>query len=163
MGDTCCLCVPLNAGAKILGIFTILFTIALGVFSYFDDAFFHLMWPIILCYIIMSIIWLGALLSQGYRTIVSHCWVILMVLSAGIYYLVILINGSALEYLCSEENLQQINQDMADIAAETGADLGDPVTEEQCKWGGKTGLIIDCAGMWIFNIYYAYVIIQWKQ
>ena len=96
MGDNCCLCIPLEAGANLIGILTILFTIALAIFSYFDNAFFHLMWPLVFCYIIMSIVWAIDFLGKGFKTIVAHCWVVLMVFLAGIYYASTIIDGRAI-------------------------------------------------------------------
>ena len=49
MGETCCLCFPLDCGIKTLAIFTILNAIGTGVYCYFDIAYWNLYWVLVGC------------------------------------------------------------------------------------------------------------------
>ena len=163
MGEKCCLCLPIDCGVKTLAVLTILGAVGAIITSYFDDEYWNVFWPMIGATCIMSIVWIVALMSPGFRKFAAHSWLVLIVIASMGWYTYTIINGSALDYICSEENLEQFNEDVADIADETGADLGEPATEEDCKYGGKIGLIVDCSLGWLLNLYFAYVIMQWTQ
>ena len=163
MVKTCCICLPLDCGVKTLAVLTIVGTIFAGLVSYFDNEYWNTFWPMIVASGIMSIVWVVALMSPGFRQCAAHSWLIFIVIASMGWYTYTIINGKALDYLCNENNLEQFNDEMADVADETGADLGDQVTEEDCKYGGKTGLIIDNVVGWILNLYFAYVIMKWSK
>ena len=163
MGETCCLCFPLDCGVKTLAVLTILNAVGLGIYSYFDPAYWEAFWPALGATWIMSIVWIAAIMSPGFGKFAAHAWLVLVVIIANGWYTYCIINGSAIDYVCSDDNISEFNDDMAEIEDETGADTGEPLTEQDCRMGGKTGLIIDCSLKWLINLYFAYVIMQWSQ
>ena len=74
-----------------------------------------------------------------------------------------ILNGKALDYVCNAENLGKINDDISTIEDDTGADLGGDVTEENCKYGGKYGIIADFTLKTLFDIYFVYVLMRWTK
>lgn len=110
----------------------------------------------------MSIVFVAALMSPGFAKFAAHSWLVLMVIISMGYYTYTIINGSAIDYVCSAENIDQYNEDIDQIEDDTGAEIDD-VTQEDCRMGGKTGLIIDCCIKWLLSLYFAYAIMQWSQ
>ena len=67
-------------------------------------------------------------------------WLILIVGAARIYYLVIILNGTAPDKFCEDQTLFDV---------------------DKCKADGKTSMLIDCTIGWLFEIYFALVIMSW--
>ena len=52
---------------------------------------------------------------------------------------------------------------MQDTLDEAGNPESITITEENCKFGGKVGFLIDCILGWLFEIYWATAIMRWSK
>ena len=105
MSEKCLCCFPLECGIKTLAILTIVGTIILGINTHFIFNAWNVYWPMILCYLLMSNVWLIALFntSKGTKKFAFYGWIVLVVLVARIYNTFIIWNGSLMEAMCHEE------------------------------------------------------------
>merc|ERR1712113_101454 len=161
MGKTCCLCLPITCGCITLAIFTFIGAIV-GVFtSVRDQAYWETFWPMVITSSVMCVIWVSAIMSSGFRRFAAHMWLILMVIGCCGWYTYTIISGDALNYVCSETNIINWNNEADDINSEHGKDVH--ITKEDCTKYGKWVLIADCALRWVFYLYFAYVIMRWSN
>ena len=52
---------------------------------------------------------------------------------------------------------------MQDTLDESGNPESITITEENCKFGGKIGFLIDCITGWLLEIYWATAIMRWSK
>ena len=71
-------------------------------------------------------------------------------------------SGKSLDYACNDHNLEHINEAGQEIQQQTG-DQVQNVTEEDCKYGGKYGLIADWGCTILWSIYITYVMMKWTK
>ena len=81
-------------------------------------------------------------------------WLILVVIVGRISYLIVILNGSAIEVLCKKAGLDKINEEL---------EISETITVSECKVGGKYGLLTDCFIFWLFEIYWATAIRRWSR
>ena len=78
-------------------------------------------------------------------------WVSIAVVLSGIYYLVIILNGSLLKHMCH-------------AVTEVSETTGDPITVDECKEGlTKNLMLTDWVFKMLFDSYFAYVIYRWSK
>ena len=165
MGENCCLCFPLECGVKTIAILSILCNISVGIMSYYDAEYNSIFWPMTVAYTLMSLIWIYTLVSpsQGSRSVAFLGFIVLCLCFGTGYYAKKIMDGSAVDWLCDPKNIENLNDDLAHIEDGTGEDLGEPITEDQCKYGGKPTLIADCIIKLAIDAYFAYVIMRWSR
>ena len=165
MGETCCLCFPLNCGVTTLAVLNILGTLSMAGYCYTDATYCNLFWPLFAAGAVMSVIWLYALCApseSSKKTAFLGFFVTQLIFSIG-YYAFLIITGKATDYVCNADNLGHMNEDIEQIEDQTGEDLGGAVTLEDCKWGGKYGLITDCTIKFLLTAYFTHVIMRWSK
>ena len=103
----------------------------------------------------MSIVLLIALCrsSEGTRKFAFFSWIFFIVLVLHIYYLVIVVNGTLLDYLCHEETVMKVNE----------LGISEPITVQECELGGKTYVLTDSIVGWLIDLYFASVIMRWSK
>ena len=152
----CCICIPLDTGMRVLAALTALQLIGSLVTPFIMEGMtYMLIVPFAICSGLMTIMWLCALcgeddLQKRHRTMIS--WIVLMLLAKNVYYLILICNGSLLDIMCTESQVDQINET-------TGAT--ETITVEDCMYGGRGGLIADLTLNVLFDIYFALAIFKW--
>ena len=103
----------------------------------------------------MSILWLIAICipSESNRKIASLGWIILCVIIGRGYYLYLMLTDKMLDHVCHEKTVQEINE----------AGIAEEITVDECKYGGETSLWFDLIIGWLFDIYFATVIMRWAK
>ena len=101
----------------------------------------------------MSFVWICALLndSESGRKFALISWIVLIVGAARIYYLTVILNGSALDHFC----------DTVETVQDAAGEL--VVSRDDCLMGGKNGMLFDCIFGWLFDIYWGFVIMRWSR
>merc|ERR1712228_535904 len=150
--EKCCGCIPLETGIKTIAVFTILGTIVFLIQCIQIEDLWALWSPMIAACGVMSLVWVGVLMNpiESSRKLAFLAYIILIVGVTQIYYLTIILNGSAVDHVC-------------EAVEEYQDEIGEYVTTEDCRLGGKNGMLVDCALGWIISIYWAYVILQWSK
>ena len=103
----CCFCVPIEFGMLALAVLTGMRAIGSLAIPYLYEEFTVVMiLPFIICYGLMLIMWIRVLcyedeLKRRHKVMIS--WIVFVVLAANIYFLIIILNGSLLDAVCSEE------------------------------------------------------------
>ena len=72
-------------------------------------------------------------------------------------------SGKLLDYACNDHNLEHINEAGLEITQDLQGEQIPPVTEEDCKYGGKYGLIANFVSDILFAVYFTYVMMKWSQ
>ena len=165
MGDTCCLCFPLECGVKFLAFLNVLGTILLALACGFDESYAAVFWPLLIPYGLMSVTWVYTFASpsESSRHAAMMAYLIFPLFLATGYYAYCIWNGTALDYVCSEKNIEQANADIQQAEEGTGQEIGDPVTEKDCRYGGKTGLIVDIVLKALLELYFFSVVARWSR
>ena len=81
-------------------------------------------------------------------------WIVLVVIVGRISYLVSILNGTATDILCNEEEIQRYNEVLK---------VQETITVESCKQGGFYGMLADCLISWVLEIYWATAIKRWSK
>ena len=158
--ENCCLCFPIDCGIKTLAVYTILGVIGFCISSYLIEGSLAVYWPIVAAYGAMALVWVYNLLadSESSRKFSLLAWIALVCVVGRCWYLYVILNGSALDLVCTTETIEQ-----AQTAADGSGLEPITITEENCKYGGKTGMLIDCVVGWLIEIYWATAIMRWSK
>ena len=165
MGETCCLCFPLECGVKFLGVLMILTAIGMGASSVVDPPYFKLFWPeTIICVITaLTFIYNFVADSESSRKHTLFVWVFAIVVAGSLLYLWHIIGGGYAEMACSEEKLEERNSGIAELEQVTGTDLGGSITHDECIAESRTWLYADWVCKFLWNCYLASVLRRWSQ
>ena len=111
MSEKCCCCIPIECGIQTLAILTWIGTGLLAFDSWHIRGAIDIYWPSLACCGFMSLFWLYPLCSpsEASRKQTLLVWLIFVVILGRISYLVIILNGSALELWCTGNNLEVLN------------------------------------------------------
>ena len=151
--EKCCFCFSLDTGVKIIGGLTILGALILIVQGLQVEEIWALWSPMIAASGVMALIWICVFINptESGRKFALLGWLILIVGFLRIYYLTVILNGSALNRFCQ-------------TVSETQDSIGEThITREDCLYGGKNFMLFDCIGNWLLEIYFAYVIMRWSK
>ena len=108
--ETCLCCIPIEPGVKVLAGFSILGTIMVGTTFWLDKDFFNLFGHIIVLYFLMSLVWILTFTSGLSRKFVFTSFMILIWLGVATFETYIFASGQMGDYLCSQENVDTMNE-----------------------------------------------------
>ena len=166
MGESCCLCIPLDIGVKLLAITTILSTMALGWITYLNrEEFLDVFLPFAVLGGIMSAIWLYTLTNpnESSKKFAFFGYLLLVLVFETLQYGWVFYNGRLLDWMCSPEAIDEMNTRGYELQQEGYIEGGPPMTEEKCMYGGKEGIMFDFTAKVVFNVYFTYVIMKWTK
>ena len=112
MGESCCLCIPLDIGVKLLAITTILSTMGLGWITYLNrEEFLDVFLPFAVLGGIMSAIWLYTLTNpnESSKKLAFFGYLLLVLVFETLQYGWVFYNGRLLDWMCSPEAIDNMN------------------------------------------------------
>ena len=152
----CLFCFPLECGVMTI-------TVLCWLFALDTTAWIQLGWIEggyalhgvgIACYVLMGSIFIYAWIAktEQARKAALISWIALCVVIARCWYLYNMVNGKYSEGMCTQENIDTINE----------AGITETFTVEDCNMYGKTQYLDLLLG-WAFDIYFATVLSRWSQ
>ena len=165
MGETCCLCFPLECGVKTLAFFTILGAVLSGVNIYFDPVWAKAFAIEIGITVIMAVAFLYTLLvpSEESRKFATMIWFGAVLIAGSVVYAYHILNGDAARYMCTPDKLAKMNEEIAWLEDEFTTDLGGQQTEAECMASQTTSLWVDFTIRVLFNLYFCHVLGRWAK
>ena len=129
MGETCCICFPLECGVKVLAIVIILDAIFTGGFWVAYPDGFETFWPFYITTVIMALTFLYTLIAQSEesRKHAFFVWVFLYLGLQLVLYAWKIFSGKIGSWQC-HYGLDERNTEIVKLEEETGADLGGALT-----------------------------------
>ena len=112
MGESCCLCIPLDIGVKLLAVTTILSTMGLGWITYLNrEEFLDVFLPFAVLGGIMSAIWLYTLTNpnESSKKLAFFGYLLLILVFETLQYGWVFYNGRLLDWMCSPEAIDEMN------------------------------------------------------
>merc|ERR1712151_713114 len=165
MGETCCLCFPIECGVKTIAFFTILGAVLSGVNIYFDPAWAKLFAIEIGITCVMGAAFLYTLLVPGEdtRKFATMVWAGAVLVLGSVVYAYHIVNGDIAAYKCSPEKLEEMNQGIEWMEDEFSTDMGGQKTEAQCIEEQGSWLWVDFAIRLLWNLYFCHVLGRWAK
>ena len=139
---------------------------AIGWFTYVNkEDYLDVFLPFLVLSGLMSAIWLYTLtnLNESSKKLAFFGYLLLVLVFETIQYAWVFYNGRLLDWMCNPDSIAQMNEVGYDIQQRTGEDVGPPMNEEKCMYGGKEGIMFDFTSKVVFNVYFTYVILKWTK
>ena len=148
--ETCCFLMPLDLGVKLLAAWGVFASIYGILMSFYLDGVWSIYWPMILPTITMGLIWILAIFRKESKNFAALSFIVLLCCLERFGYVWRIADGTIMETICTEKTLPI-------------SDGHEALSETTCKYGGFSGLVVDCIFGWALNIYFATVICRWAM
>ena len=112
MGETCCLCFPLECGVKTLCVLVTLSALSMGGYCYADEEYRNAFWLELVLTSVIALFFIYAAFIKSVeesRKMMHTVWLVLAVVVSTAIYAYVIYDGSAVDYLCTQENVDEIN------------------------------------------------------
>ena len=112
MGETCCLCFPLECGVKTLCVLVTIGALSMGGYCYTDVEYRNAFWLELIITSVIALFFIYAAFiksTEESRKMMHTVWLVLAVVVSTAIYAYVIYDGSAVDYLCTQETVDEIN------------------------------------------------------